>query len=411
MANIAARGRNIIYDYSAYNFAANIPLEGERVYFNTILTGITNPCSVLGDGTSQCDTLPFLELINIKTGVNIDISILEIEGNIVLIENTSASEITITAGTAHILPGNKSKILRYDGSNWNDIPGIKSVKSLSADTTIGDNDNYKTYLCNGGVNGIIITLPTPADNTDKILEFIKTDSNNSVIKIIGEGAETIAGLDFLFLTYQYQRIKILCDGSNWYVLEGKQKFRTGMISRSDWTNVHLGSIALDYDNLSGTFQIGEIITGGTSGDTGIIIADDGSTLNLIMVTSGGVFQNNEEITGSWSGATADVDEVSGSVKDIDCDFIHNQEIDLINYCHTIQFIVSSDGTYNNSSILTRNSYTGVGAMYGYSYFQIDNNSFKIQTATDGLKQMADDGTTSALASDDIFYEIIFERNF
>lgn len=288
-----------------------------------------------------------------------------------------------------------------------------SYISIDSDTTIGDDPNipYTIYLCDANTDGIIITLPTSADNENRIIEFIRTDSDNAVVKIVGEGAETISGLDWLFMTYQYQRFKLFCDGSNWIVLEGKHKFRTGMVSRSDWTNVHLGTIALDYDNLSGTFQVGEIVTGSITSDTGIIIFDSGSTLYLIMVTSGGVFQNNEEITGSWSGATADVDEASGSAKNLNCNFTHMQGINLIDYCHKIEFIVSSDGTYSNSLIPCNNTYTGGVSIYGWGYNQINTNNFKIQTGTEGFKEMQDDGSLAIYAANDVFYEIIFEREF
>lgn len=71
----------------------------------------------------------------------------------------------------------------------------------------------------------------------------------------------------------------------------------------------LGS--LDYDNLSGTFTVGEDITGGTSSAFGVIVSDDGSTLVLKDCT--GLFNNNEEITGVSSEATADVNQPDGAV--------------------------------------------------------------------------------------------------
>lgn len=69
---------------------------------------------------------------------------------------------------------------------------------------------------------------------------------------------------------------------------------------------------LNYDNLSGTFQKREYITGGTSGAIAVIITDDASaqmTLGNVI----GLFNNNEEITGGTSGATADVNHPDGAV--------------------------------------------------------------------------------------------------
>jgi len=75
----------------------------------------------------------------------------------------------------------------------------------------------------------------------------------------------------------------------------------GVWSNSD-TNKGRGS--LTYDNLSGTFSVGEAVTGGTSGAVGKVIADSGSVLTLGACAER--FQDNEEITGGDSAATADV---------------------------------------------------------------------------------------------------------
>ncbi len=75
----------------------------------------------------------------------------------------------------------------------------------------------------------------------------------------------------------------------------------GVWSNSD-TNKGLGS--LTYDNKSGTFQVGETVTGGTSGAVGKIIADSGTVLTLGACA--GRFHDDEQITGGTSGATADV---------------------------------------------------------------------------------------------------------
>lgn len=61
---------------------------------------------------------------------------------------------------------------------------------------------------------------------------------------------------------------------------------------------------IDYGTLTGTFEAGEKITGGTSGATAYIDSDDGSMLIIKEVV--GVFQAAETITGSTSGATATV---------------------------------------------------------------------------------------------------------
>jgi len=66
---------------------------------------------------------------------------------------------------------------------------------------------------------------------------------------------------------------------------------------------------LNYDGQTAEFTVGEIVTGGTSGATAVVKAQekDGASGTLYLANVDGTFQNNEAITGSYSGA-ATVDE-------------------------------------------------------------------------------------------------------
>ena len=60
---------------------------------------------------------------------------------------------------------------------------------------------------------------------------------------------------------------------------------------------------ITYSGLTGTFSVGETVTGGTSGATGIVVQDDGAT-TMTIKTLDGTFVAAETITGGTSGATA-----------------------------------------------------------------------------------------------------------
>lgn len=62
---------------------------------------------------------------------------------------------------------------------------------------------------------------------------------------------------------------------------------------------------IGYNNLSGTFTVGEFITGGTSSARGIIISNKRGNIELTLVGEIS-FSVNETITGASSGATATV---------------------------------------------------------------------------------------------------------
>ena len=70
---------------------------------------------------------------------------------------------------------------------------------------------------------------------------------------------------------------------------------------------------LDIDNVSGTFEARETITGGASAATAIVVQVE--PLYLIIRARSGTLVNNEEITGGTSAATADVNNASGAVND------------------------------------------------------------------------------------------------
>ena len=123
MANIPGRQKNVIYDYSAYNFAANIQAEGERRYFDTVFSNTQNLLSVMGDGVNQADDLPFLEPIIIHATGNVNLNDLRLTGNRILLYNTTAATITVNIGTTGI-PNNVQLIaynmlqLYFNGTNW-----------------------------------------------------------------------------------------------------------------------------------------------------------------------------------------------------------------------------------------------------------------------------------------------------
>ena len=410
MAQEDIRFNHTVYDYSAYD-TTKVPLEGERRYFDTIETWIKNICSVVGDGTSQVDELPFVEVMRIETAVNISLEDYRISGNKAEIHNTDTSIITFDIGTAgtpnaiNLNPG-ESVIYRFNGSNWIKIIDSETIE-IDSNTTVDGSDPYKKYIVSGIVT---IELDTLANSKYKEYEFILED--DGYCKIVPDGVETINGLSELKLFTEGQRLKIIWTSSEWKILYHNIAYRSGMINTADWTNRHTGLVEVDYDNLSGTFTEGEYIEEETSGNRGKIVKDTGSTLTLIMVTGGGVFTDGRELTGDNSGATADVNEGSGSTKDKDTNIYHGFGIDL--YKISLRFLISIDGTYNNSSqiIDTARAYTGASAaVVGNTILQVDTDNIKVQTATNGLYYIADNGAFSQIDADDWYYEIIVEFTF
>lgn len=61
--------------------------------------------------------------------------------------------------------------------------------------------------------------------------------------------------------------------------------------------------ALDYDGQTVNFTVGHVITGGTSGATGVLVeqTDAGATGTLILRDVHGSFQNNDALTDEGTG--------------------------------------------------------------------------------------------------------------
>jgi len=280
-----------------------------------------------------------------------------------------------------------------------------TVNSITADYTITDTDNYNAIFVNSTAGDLTVTLPTAADNTNRKIEIIVTHVGGKVT-IDGEGAETINDAASVYLLGKGDHVSVTCDGTEWFVNEMYSHYDTGWLQRSDWTNVHMGSLTVAYDGLSGTFDIGEEVTNDTNSATGIIQSDTGSVLILKNVTNCD-WAENDAITGTSSGATANVDTPLS--KNLDSNIKHDMILNL--YDLTVKYLISTDGTDANSFIMLNTNYTRNNAneSYGDTIFQVDTSNIKVQTATLGLRFVLDAGTSDIVDTDDYFYKAIVER--
>jgi len=158
MADIICRRRVTIYDYSGYDTTL-IPLVGERRYFDTILTGITQPCSVFGDGVNKVEDLPFLELIDIESNANISLEILRINRNKVIVKNIGGGGIVVNLGTVGVpvnftLQAAGIKVWKFNGSDWEEYPSEFSTLTdveITNDLTVGNDVDITNDLTVGGI--------------------------------------------------------------------------------------------------------------------------------------------------------------------------------------------------------------------------------------------------------------------
>jgi hypothetical protein len=66
-----------------------------------------------------------------------------------------------------------------------------------------------------------LTLYAASGNSGKTLTIKKTSSDFNAITIDGNASETIDGQTTTTINTQYECLKLICDGSNWHILERK----------------------------------------------------------------------------------------------------------------------------------------------------------------------------------------------
>lgn len=306
------------------------------------------------------------------------------------------SDITIT--NAAYQSGNLYFSGKYvaDVVDENDISQITwQYEAINSSQTLSP-ASYTAYGCTAGTNGIRLTLPTPTEyNKNLKLSFIKLDNTNSAVTLIG----TINGLSYFFLIDQYQKVEIISTGSNWIVTQGTFIADTGWVNTNDWTNRHLGTANCVFDGKSGTFLIGEIIKEATSNNTGIIVAQDATTLYLWKVTGNGIWTNDRVITGQTSLATANVNNAS-TTKNADTNFYHG-------------FAVTCAALRITTNICIANTFTEANirgaldtAALALCLTAVDTNNFYILTGDSGTAIMQTSGAGyQVIDTEDYMYNV------
>lgn len=94
-------------------------------------------------------------------------------------------------------------------------------KVVSKTTTYTATGDETVILCDTSAAAWTLTLPAAANFTGKHLYVKKTTSDFDALTIDGNASETIDGSTTTTLNTQYESVLIVCDGSNWHILERK----------------------------------------------------------------------------------------------------------------------------------------------------------------------------------------------
>lgn len=105
------------------------------------------------------------------------------------------------------------------------IPGVQfdetgiidvAVTTVTTNTTL--TSNYKVWLVDATSGAITITLPVANVNSGRVYHIKKIDSSANAVTIDGNASETIDDTITRVLITQYDSIKIIGNGTEWFIL-------------------------------------------------------------------------------------------------------------------------------------------------------------------------------------------------
>lgn len=116
--------------------------------------------------------------------------------------------------TGNTLPLNDGYVHVKDNYGFNIGGGNNSIKTVASDYTMSWLDS--TILGDAGGGAITVTLPDPTIVKNEILTVKKIDSSTNVVTVAQNGSETIDGATSVDLTGQYDSIRVVSGGTNWW---------------------------------------------------------------------------------------------------------------------------------------------------------------------------------------------------
>jgi len=258
-------------------------------------TTILNANATAGSGTVVLPTTGTLAtLAGTETLTNKTLTSAILEGTTVVNETGAATNFRVESDLndhQFFVDGTNNEIgvSTSTPNSTLDIQGSLGYKvnTITAAATL--NQTHNVVLCNTGP--YTVTLPAAATNAGKVYYIKSIDAEGDAITIDGNGTETInANLTYSLNNYHHV-VRIICDGSNWHIINEANKTVTGTIVSGTISGLTCGSATNN-----GTLTTGKnasIVTsvipytGGNSGSHfGQIVNSTGVTGLTAMLSSG-----------------------------------------------------------------------------------------------------------------------------
>ena len=97
------------------------------------------------------------------------------------------------------------------------ICGAFEVKTINISASYTASDEG-IIIANATTGGVTITLPTASAASDRLYYIKKIDSSTNSVTIDGAGSETIDDGTTAVLSNQYEAVRLVSDGTEWWII-------------------------------------------------------------------------------------------------------------------------------------------------------------------------------------------------
>jgi hypothetical protein len=198
---------------SAGTFAGNVSISGNTTLGNASSDDITFT-------GSMASTLPIKTTNTYDIGsTTLGLRALYFGANSQTVKLQGSSSMSATwTFTFPVTAGTSTYVLQTDGSGVGSWVSKTKLSITAKTTTYTATIDDDVITCSTG-SAWTLTLPAASTATGKVLEIKKTSSDLNGLTIDGNASETIDGATTVILYLQYEAIKIVCDGSNWFIID------------------------------------------------------------------------------------------------------------------------------------------------------------------------------------------------
>jgi len=226
----------------------------------TVTMTIASPCVVTdtGHGLVTGDKVYLTTTGALPTGLAVDTTyyVVKVDNDSY---NLASSLSNAVAGTKINTSGSQSGTHTRNSGGLTYLERVITVSSANA--TIPDTSTIGSVLVTTGNSDRTITLPTVSTSAGRRILIKKVDSGTGKVIVDTPSSETIDGDAQYNIYTQYGTVTLVCDGSNWYVLESLE---SGSYTPTFTTNnagiVTSVNITLLSNSLFQFKRIGKVVT-------------------------------------------------------------------------------------------------------------------------------------------------------